>query len=468
MPISAKNNYMRKTRVPNGWWNDYDHCLEEAKKYTTLTDFMKYGGGCYDVCRRNGWLKDFYWLENGRCRIRKKGYPIAQFTLDGVFIREWKNAAEAARHLGMINGQHINDCCKEKRKYAGEYRWLYLKDIDRAEEIFARNIITQKVGEYTEEEIIEAARRYAETGRTRSDFIKEEQNYYNAASRLGILDKLPLERKLSPWRDNIYSVYVYEFKETHSAYIGLTSNKKKREYSHKGGDKRSPVYKHSVENGIQIPEIKYLIEGICQYDALEMEKEYLAQYFENGWNIINKGKTGLKSGSLGAVRKLSERKIRDAAKECIYRGVFATKYPNLHMAALRRGILDDLGLLNAVEPNGTYTEEYCYNAAKACRTMKEFQSLKPATFYAKSHKMGWIKQYWWLWNGKYSPVLAVKGFKIRMYGSLRACAESIGKKRGMISDHIKSGIPIDGWKYHYIKMDDIEYDIPDFEDRLVV
>ena len=459
---------MRKTRVPNGWWNDYNHCLDEAKKYTTLTDFRKYAGGCYDVCRRNGWLKNFYWLDNGRCRIRKKGYPIAQFTLDGVFIRKWKNAAEAARHLGMKNETHINECCKEKRGYAGKYRWLYLKDIDLAEEIFSQRKITRKVGGYTEGEIIEAAKEYVENGKKLNDFIKEKPKLYQAAWRKRILDKLPLERELSPWRDNIYAVYAVEFKETFSVYVGLTDNKERREKQHNGEDEDSPVFKYANENGLEIPSTIYLEEGLRATEALEFEHVHKLRYKENGWNVINKAPTGVKSGSLGAVRKLSEKTIRDAAKECAYRQVFYEKYHNLHQAALRRGILGDLGLLYVQEPNGTYTEEYCYNAAKTCKTMKEFYNLKPSTFYSKAHRMGWLKQYWWLTDGKYSPVLAVKGFKIKMFGSLRACSDSIGKKRSTVSKHIKSGIPIDGWKYHYFKMDDIEYDIPDFGHRLVI
>ena len=40
--------------------------------------------------------------------------PILQYTLDGVFVREWKSIAEAGRN--GFNQGHITDCCRGVRK----------------------------------------------------------------------------------------------------------------------------------------------------------------------------------------------------------------------------------------------------------------------------------------------------------------------------------------------------------------
>ncbi len=50
--------------------------------------------------------------------------PIAQYTLDGEFIREWESATTAGRELGISNGS-ITACCKKRQKSAGGYMWFY-------------------------------------------------------------------------------------------------------------------------------------------------------------------------------------------------------------------------------------------------------------------------------------------------------------------------------------------------------
>ena len=52
--------------------------------------------------------------------------PILQYTLDGVFVREWKSIAEAGRN--GFNQGHITDCCRGKRKYHKDCIWKYKED----------------------------------------------------------------------------------------------------------------------------------------------------------------------------------------------------------------------------------------------------------------------------------------------------------------------------------------------------
>lgn len=44
-----------------GYWT-YERCKEEAKKYTTKYDFIKNAPGGYQAAYKNGWLKEFDWL----------------------------------------------------------------------------------------------------------------------------------------------------------------------------------------------------------------------------------------------------------------------------------------------------------------------------------------------------------------------------------------------------------------------
>ena len=45
--------------TPSGFWNNYDNCLEEAKKYSSITDLQFNRYGCYLGIIRNGWRKIF-------------------------------------------------------------------------------------------------------------------------------------------------------------------------------------------------------------------------------------------------------------------------------------------------------------------------------------------------------------------------------------------------------------------------
>lgn len=63
-------------------------------------------------------------------KLKLRIEPIVQLTLDGQFINKWKNSAEAGRQLG-INYKNINTVCRNKRKQAGGFKWMYLSDYEQ-------------------------------------------------------------------------------------------------------------------------------------------------------------------------------------------------------------------------------------------------------------------------------------------------------------------------------------------------
>ena len=54
----------------------------------------------------------------------KNNKPILQYTLDGVFIREWDSVTTASKELNL-NISSICMCCKEKYQSCGGYKWNY-------------------------------------------------------------------------------------------------------------------------------------------------------------------------------------------------------------------------------------------------------------------------------------------------------------------------------------------------------
>lgn len=55
-------------------------------------------------------------------KVPKKWKPILQYSLDGVFIKEWNNISEAQE---AYKTKHIGACASEKRNYAGGFIWRY-------------------------------------------------------------------------------------------------------------------------------------------------------------------------------------------------------------------------------------------------------------------------------------------------------------------------------------------------------
>ena len=54
----------------------------------------------------------------------KKSKPVLQFTLDGIFVKEYPSAHQVERELGFYQGNIVN-CCNGKRKTAHGFKWKY-------------------------------------------------------------------------------------------------------------------------------------------------------------------------------------------------------------------------------------------------------------------------------------------------------------------------------------------------------
>jgi hypothetical protein len=57
-------DWLIRIRTRRGFWQDYDNCFHEAKKYLTMTDFMRKSSGAYASALKKGWTNDYTWLYN--------------------------------------------------------------------------------------------------------------------------------------------------------------------------------------------------------------------------------------------------------------------------------------------------------------------------------------------------------------------------------------------------------------------
>ena len=72
------------------------------------------------------WCDNKYNINYGSCierRSKKRSKPILQFTLDGVFVKEWDSIAECGRNGFQTSA--IIMCCKGKRKKHHKFIWKY-------------------------------------------------------------------------------------------------------------------------------------------------------------------------------------------------------------------------------------------------------------------------------------------------------------------------------------------------------
>ena len=59
----------------------------------------------------------------------KLSKPVLQYTLEGIFIKEWKSTMDVQRNLGFYQSS-ISECCRNIRKTAYGYLWKYKKEIE--------------------------------------------------------------------------------------------------------------------------------------------------------------------------------------------------------------------------------------------------------------------------------------------------------------------------------------------------
>lgn len=87
---------IRNSKHEKWYWNDYNHCFEEAKKYKTRKELQVGNGSAYDSALRHGWLDDYTWilptkdlLDYDTCfKIAKKYTRLVDFRNNDLAVLE--------------------------------------------------------------------------------------------------------------------------------------------------------------------------------------------------------------------------------------------------------------------------------------------------------------------------------------------------------------------------------------------
>lgn len=377
-------------------WN-YDTCFDLAKTCKTRSELKVASNRAYTIARENGWLKDYIWLDS---RDRKapnywNSYENCKKEANNYSsINDFTKGNSAAATQARKNGW-MNDFFEYKCKPRG-----YWNNYDRCLKI-------------------------ASECQTRSEFSKRKSAAYKWSLKNGwidIFDWLVDERIHNG--NKVDCIYVYEFEEYNSAYIGMTlmRRKNKRDYEHrnaryidKNGNEHQTidsVFNFSTENSCQIPKMKILEENLTIAEGRDREGYWVSYYKDNGWVIINKAKTGPNSSSLGALGKgkWTYDACKDVALSCASLSEFKRLNGAAYEASRLNGWLKDYSwfvntselisttLKNVRDKDRIWTRDKCYELALTCKTSSEFQS-KSGRAYAVSKEYGWFDDYTWFVSG---------------------------------------------------------------------
>lgn len=221
---------------------------------------------------------------------------------------------------------------------------------------------------------------------SRKDFFTYNRSAYEYARKNKILDEVCQHMiKLG----NRYSkcVYAYEFEDNH-VYIGITNNLLRRNTDRLTRESDA-VSKHIKLTGLQ-PTIIQLTDYIHRDDAARLEGEYVKQYTDNNWLILNKAKTGGLGGD--TIIWTKEKCLEEALK-------FETKSDfNLHSkgaydACRRNGWLKaaHAHMLEIRKEPNYWTKERCKIEASKYKTIGDFKKISGGAYYRAS-KNNWLNE----------------------------------------------------------------------------
>ena len=183
-------------------------------------------------------------------------------------------------------------------------------------------------------------------------------------------------------------IYVCEFSDNF-AYIGLTYNFKERNNAHLNikGKKFSSVTKHIIETTL-IPKIIKLTDYININEAIILEEKFLNFYFKNGWQILNK----IKTGGIGGKPKIwTKENCEKEALKYNSRYEFQVKSSGAYDSACKNGWLNDITkhMLIYRKYRNYWTKENCQIEAFKYKKISDFRK-KSGSAYMTAFRNGWL------------------------------------------------------------------------------
>lgn len=314
-----RNGWMKdykwmKTPPPsNKKWN-YNTCKKEAEKYKTYKEFAKKSPVALRVARKNNWTKEYTWLKQS---LKPNGYWDYEKCYHEAL--KYKTRSEFEDKCGSAYGISL------KNRWLDDYTWMPI-----------RKRIKSK---WTKEICFNIGKNF----KTKSEFERNEKGCYLAAMRNGWLNEMdwfvPAVIEEIEKFDKTHCVYVYIDINSKTVYVGLTSNLYGRHRRHM---KSGAVFNYFNSIEKEIPKPIIVKDNLTPQESRYYEDFYVKKFKKEGYNVLNKGCTGINSGSFGGGRvKYTKQKSFAIAKKYEYLGDFQKENGSCYNRALRKGWLKD-------------------------------------------------------------------------------------------------------------------------------
>jgi hypothetical protein len=134
---------MVELQKPNGYWNNKERCIEDAKKYTTKTEWAKNNSSAYLSASKNGWMGEC--CEHMIELQKPSGYWTKELCIEDAkkykSKGEWKKKSNSSYHSATKNGwirecsEHMIEikkpsgywtkerCIEDAKKYSARFVW---------------------------------------------------------------------------------------------------------------------------------------------------------------------------------------------------------------------------------------------------------------------------------------------------------------------------------------------------------
>lgn len=248
------------------------------------------------------------------------------------------------------------------------------------------------VGYWNEQTCYQEALKY----KSRREFQRRCGSAYNAAWKNGWLDDYTwFGKDLNPYKNKRDNVYCYIFKELNSVYIGRTVDPDKRNKEH-NTNVNSSVYKFAKQNNILIPQITTLETNLSLEEGLEREHFYVTKFKKEGWNVLNKAKTGKNCGALGSLcyGKWNKQTCEQEALKYTSRRKFKDGNNSAYQVARKNCWLDDYYWFTEKPKYNYWNEQTCYQEAQKYKSRSEFAK-QCSIAYQVARKNNWLDDYTW-------------------------------------------------------------------------
>ena len=329
-----------------------EKCHEEALKYKTKIEFKKNNGSAYNSASKNKWLDEI-------CSHMHRKYKVPNYWTKE---RCHEEALKYNSRNGFKNGCGV--------AYSKSIKMNWIDDV--CSHMKQKQQLTKK-----------DCHVIAMLHKTKTEFARGDVKIYRYALKNKWLDEICSHMIISGNRYN-KCIYSYEFIDN-SVYIGLTYNLNMRDMKHKN-DKRSSVYKR-IQKINYTPIIKKLTNYVNVEDAIKLEEVFLNEYKNNGWEILNKNKTGSIGGNVIIWNKEACKK---EAKKYSSRSSFARNSGSAYYMSLKKGWLDEIcsHMKQLNKPNGYWTKEKCFEVALKYKKLEDIKNNDSAAYRA-IYRHGW-------------------------------------------------------------------------------